>query len=131
MNDDIQTTRAVHLDGSLLDVALRVQWLEDDDLYSVWVAHRSTSASSSINTQHVDNGQDNSITNDQQAKRRSLSTLARFESFGQAASAGPPSIVFPDFDEYTIIKSLGQGTFGAALLVYLKSDPLQVKGRRA
>jgi hypothetical protein len=116
----------VHLDGSLLDVALRVQWLEngnDDDLYSVWIAHSSTPASP-INTQHVD--YDNNNTNDQQAKRRSMPTLARFESFGLAASARLPSIVLSDFDEYTIIKSLGQGTFGAALLVCLKSDPSQV-----
>jgi hypothetical protein len=128
VNDDLQTTMAVHLDGTLLDVALQVQWLEDDNLYSVWIAHRSTPASP-IDTQHVDKNQGN--TNDhQQAKRRSIPTLARFESFGLAASTGLPSIVFPDFDEYTIIKPLGQGTFGAALLVALKADPSQVKRAR-
>ncbi|SAM03453.1 hypothetical protein [Absidia glauca] len=127
VNDDLQTTMAVHMDGTLLDVALQVQWLEDDNLYSIWIAHRSTPASP-INTQHVDinQGNKNNNTNDhQQAKRRSIPTLARFESFGLAASTGLPAIVFPDFDEYTIIKSLGQGTFGAALLVALKSDPSQ------
>jgi hypothetical protein len=48
-------------------------------------------------------------------------------SVSSTTTVGPPSIVFPDFDDYVIIDSLGEGTYGSAKLVHSKSDPTQVK----
>lgn len=83
----------------------------------------------------------------QQNLRTATTYPGRFESFGSVpkdkalfpqndssstsvsstTTVGPPSIVFPDFDDYVIIDSLGEGTYGSAKLVQSKSDPSQVK----
>ncbi|ORZ19529.1 hypothetical protein BCR42DRAFT_481621 [Absidia repens] len=79
----------------------------------------------------------------QQQEQLLKQTSNRFESFGsvpkekalfpdmQSDSSptqsfmGPSSILFPEFDDYVVIDSLGEGTYGAVKLVYLKSDPSQ------
>ncbi|KAI8336616.1 hypothetical protein BC941DRAFT_471150 [Chlamydoabsidia padenii] len=42
-----------------------------------------------------------------------------------SSTLGPASIIFPEFDDFVVIDSLGEGAYGSAKLVHCKSDPSQ------
>ncbi|KAI8096525.1 uncharacterized protein BX664DRAFT_377836 [Halteromyces radiatus] len=48
---------------------------------------------------------------------------ACFPNMDSVSCGGLPSITFPEFDDYMIVDSLGEGAYGAAKLAQLKSDP--------
>ncbi|KAI8332668.1 hypothetical protein BC941DRAFT_128234 [Chlamydoabsidia padenii] len=113
---------------------------QDEILNGVWITQinkpprkvTSTEVDPMKKQLHVDSdvssNQDDQQIMHKTSQQQQQSKLSRFESFGFGVTKemGRASIVFPEFDDYVLVDFLGEGTFGAAISVHLKSDPSQV-----